>query len=84
MLRPTAPPRALTALRALRDFGPLGGMLTAAALQHGDRDALIDDGGRTLSRSSRRSPMPRLTVCERAAWATVLLWRFCAATMWER
>jgi fatty-acyl-CoA synthase len=47
MLRPAAPPRALTALRALRDFGPLGGMLTAAALQHGDRDALIDDRGRT-------------------------------------
>ena len=47
ILRPMAPARALTALRALRNFGPLGGMLTAAALQHGDRDAVIDDRGRT-------------------------------------
>lgn len=47
MVRPMAPRRALTALRALRDCGPLGGMLTSAALQHGDRDAVIDDRGRT-------------------------------------
>lgn len=47
MLRPMGPHRALVALRALRDFGPLGGMRTAAALQHGDRDAVLDDRGRT-------------------------------------
>src|SRR5450759_3762696 len=47
MLRPIAPHRELAALRALRDFGPLGGMPTSAALQHGNRDAVLDDRGRT-------------------------------------
>jgi fatty-acyl-CoA synthase len=46
MLRPMAPSRALRSLRAVRDFGPLGGALTGAALQHGERDAVLDDRGR--------------------------------------
>ncbi|CAN5844954.1 long-chain-fatty-acid--CoA ligase FadD2 [soil metagenome] len=45
MLQPAAPWKLAKMSRALRHFGPVGGGVTAAAMQHGDRPGLIDEQG---------------------------------------
>ncbi|CAN5574751.1 acyl-CoA synthetase [soil metagenome] len=45
MLQPAAPWKLARISRALRHFGPVGGGVTSAAVQHGDRPGLIDDRG---------------------------------------
>ncbi len=58
ILAPDLPHRTAGVGRAIVRYGAMGGLLTAAAIRHGDRDGIIDDQGavswRELDRRSSR------------------------------
>ncbi len=45
LIAPDLPHRTFGVVRAVVRYGALGGLLTAAAVRHGDRDGLVDDEG---------------------------------------
>ncbi|HET9731797.1 MAG TPA: acyl-CoA synthetase [Acidimicrobiales bacterium] len=56
MIGPERPDRLLAMYRALDRYGPLGAAITAAAVRHGDRPAVIDElGTLTFEEMDRRS-----------------------------
>jgi acyl-CoA synthetase (AMP-forming)/AMP-acid ligase II len=45
LIAPDLPHRTFAAVRAITRYGAMGGLLTAAAVRHGDRDGLVDERG---------------------------------------